>query len=70
MRQKLVLSTTTAPASTIRGAHSELTDPPAEESTRSSPCDRLVGDRPDLELAARERHPLAGRALGGERDDL
>ena len=37
MRQKLVLSTTTAPASTIRGAHSELTAPPAEERTMSRP---------------------------------
>ena len=37
MRQKLVLSTTTAPAATRRGAHSALTAPPAEESTRSRP---------------------------------
>ncbi len=37
MRQKLVLSTTTAPASTKRGAHSELIAPPAEESTMSRP---------------------------------
>ena len=37
MRQKLVLSTTTAPAATSRGTHSELTAPPAEESTRSRP---------------------------------
>ncbi len=37
MRQKLVLSTTTAPAATSRGAHSELIAPPAEEMTRSRP---------------------------------
>ena len=37
MRQKLVLSTTTAPASIHFGAHSELTLPPAEERIRSSP---------------------------------
>ncbi len=37
MRQKLVLSTTTAPASTRRGAHSALTAPPAEERTMSRP---------------------------------
>src|SRR3954470_16181874 len=36
MRQKLVLSTTTAPASIHFGAHSELTVPPAEERIRSS----------------------------------
>ena len=32
--------------------------------------DRLVGERPALELAAGERRPLARRALGGERDHL
>ena len=37
MRQWLVLSTTTAPASTSFGAHSALTAPPAEERTRSRP---------------------------------
>src|SRR4051812_18424810 len=37
IRQKLVLSTTTAPAATHLGAHSELTLPPAEERIRSSP---------------------------------
>ena len=37
IRKWLVLSTTTAPASTKRGAHSALTDPPAEERTRSRP---------------------------------
>jgi hypothetical protein len=37
MRKWLVLSTTTAPASTSFGAHSALTEPPAEESTWSSP---------------------------------
>ena len=37
IRKWLVLSTTTAPASTKRGAHSALIDPPAEERTRSRP---------------------------------
>ena len=37
IRQKLVLSTTTAPAATNRGAHSALIAPPADERTRSSP---------------------------------
>ena len=37
MRQKDELSTTTAPASANRGAHSSLTPPPAENSARSNP---------------------------------
>ena len=37
MRKWLVLSTTTAPASTSLGAHSALTEPPAEERTTSRP---------------------------------
>src|SRR5882757_6062783 len=37
IRQKLVLSTTVAPASTKRGDHSELTAPPGEDSTTSQP---------------------------------
>jgi hypothetical protein len=37
IRQKLVLSTTTAPASTKRGAHSALIAPPADERTMSKP---------------------------------
>src|SRR4051812_37594368 len=37
MRKWLVLSTTTAPAATSFGAHSALTEPPAEERTTSRP---------------------------------
>jgi hypothetical protein len=37
IRQKLVLSTTVAPAATIFGVHSPLIEPPAEERTRSRP---------------------------------
>ena len=37
MRQKDELSTTTAPASAKRGAHSSLTPEPAEKSARSKP---------------------------------
>src|SRR5437868_2763040 len=37
MRQKLELSTTTAPADTNLGAHSSLMPPPAENNARSMP---------------------------------
>ena len=59
MRQKLVLSTTTAPASTNCGAHSALTAPPAEESTMSRPWIDSSDERPALELAAGEGDLLA-----------
>jgi hypothetical protein len=45
-----VLSTTTAPASTNFGAHSELTEPPAEEITRS---------RPWIEAGSSTRHSIS-----------
>ena len=37
MRQREELSTTTAPASAKRGAHSPEVEPPAENSARSKP---------------------------------
>ena len=65
MRQKLVLSTTTAPASTKRGAHSSLTDPPAEESTSSIPS---------IASADRGRHSISRPAyeslVPAERSEL
>ena len=64
MRQKLVLSTTTAPASTIFGAHSELIAPPADESTMS---------RPWIDSGVRGRHsisdPLKSSFVPAERSD-
>ena len=66
MRQWLVLSTTTAPASTKRGAHSELTAPPAEERTTVEALDRLFVQRPALQHRAVPLDLAAGRALRGE----
>ena len=64
MRQKLVLSTTTAPAATSRGAHSALTAPPAEERTRS---------RPWIDSSSSGRHssspPANGTRLPAERSE-
>ena len=61
------LSTTTQPAAAKRGAHSREVVAPAEKSAMSKPwIDSSVSgldDQPALELAA-------GRALGGERDEL
>ena len=67
MRQREELSTTIAPASAKRGAHSPEVEPPAEKIARSKPwIDSLaepLHDQPALELAP-------DRALGGERHDL
>ncbi len=67
MRHFELLSTTTAPASTKRGAHSPEVDPPAENSARSKPwivssVSGCTTPTPSISLA--------GRALGGERHDL
>ena len=70
MRKWLVLSTTTAPASTNRGAHSALTEPPAEERTRSRPwIDSSLSAR-HSSVAPFHSISLADRALGGEGDEL
>ena len=61
------LSTTTAPASAKRGAHSREIARAGREERDVEALDRLVGQRLDDEAAV-ELAP--GRALGGERDDL
>src|SRR3954470_801537 len=68
IRQKLVLSTTTAPASIHFGAHSELTLPPAEERIRSrSWMDSSVisftssSEPPNFTLLPAERAEASGR---------
>src|SRR3954451_1114328 len=68
MRQKLVLSTTNAPASIHFGAHSELTLPPAEERIRSrSWMDSSVisftssSEPPNFTLLPAERAEASGR---------
>ena len=70
IRQNDELSTTTAPASANRGAHSSLTAEPAEKSARSKPWIGVVAQRLDGErlLAPVDRAP--GRALRGERHHL
>jgi hypothetical protein len=64
-----VLSTTTAPASTSFGAHSALTAAAGRGEHEVEALDRLSLSGRTRSLAV-PLDLLAGRALGGERDDL
>ena len=70
MRHCDELSTTTAPASAKRGAHSALMLEPAEKSARSKPRDRLLGQGHDGQVALSVVDRAPGGALGGEGNDL